>query len=46
MLELRNLTKKYVGIPVVSSVSFVTTRGEVTGYLGPHGSGKLVETIV
>ena len=40
MLELRNVTKKYLGIPVVSSVSFVARRGEVTGYLGPNGSGK------
>jgi ABC-2 type transport system ATP-binding protein len=39
-LELRGVTKKYVGIPVVSAVSFTANRGDVTGYLGPNGSGK------
>ena len=40
MLELRGVTKKYSGIPVVSNVSFVARPGEITGYLGPNGSGK------
>jgi ABC-2 type transport system ATP-binding protein len=40
MLELRNLTKTFAGIPAVSRVSFVARPGEVTGYLGPNGSGK------
>jgi len=40
MLELRGVTKKYTGIPVVSGVNFVANRGEITGYLGPNGSGK------
>jgi len=40
MLELRNVTKRYSGIPAVSDVSFVARSGEVTGYLGPNGSGK------
>lgn len=40
MLELRGVTKKYIGIPVVSKVSFVAHPGEITGYLGPNGSGK------
>jgi ABC-2 type transport system ATP-binding protein len=40
MLELRNLTKRYSGIPVVDGVSFIAHPGEVTGYLGPNGSGK------
>jgi ABC-2 type transport system ATP-binding protein len=40
MLELRNVTKRYTGIPVVSGVSFIARPGEVTGYLGPNGSGK------
>jgi ABC-2 type transport system ATP-binding protein len=40
MLELRNLTKRYSGIPAVDGVSFVAQAGEVTGYLGPNGSGK------
>jgi ABC-2 type transport system ATP-binding protein len=40
MVELRNVTKRYSGIPAVSDVSFVARSGEVTGYLGPNGSGK------
>src|SRR6202167_1324593 len=40
MLELRNVTKLYSGIPVVKDVSFIARAGEVTGYLGPNGSGK------
>lgn len=40
MLELRDVTKRYSGIPVVGGVSFTARRGEVTGYLGPNGSGK------
>jgi ABC-2 type transport system ATP-binding protein len=40
MLELRNVTKQFLGPPVVDDVSFTATRGEVTGYLGPNGSGK------
>lgn len=40
MLELRSVTKRYSGIPVVHDVSFSARGGEVTGYLGPNGSGK------
>ncbi len=40
MLELRGVSKRYSGIPVVNGVSFTAARGEVTGYLGPNGSGK------
>jgi ABC-2 type transport system ATP-binding protein len=40
MLELRGITKRYTGIPVVNDVSFTARAGEVTGYLGPNGSGK------
>jgi ABC-2 type transport system ATP-binding protein len=40
MLELRGVTKRYTGIPVVSDVTFTAAAGEVTGYLGPNGSGK------
>jgi ABC-2 type transport system ATP-binding protein len=40
MLELRRVTKRYSGIPVVDDVSFAARAGEVTGYLGPNGSGK------
>jgi ABC-2 type transport system ATP-binding protein len=40
MLELRNVTKLYSGIPALQNASFVAKAGEVTGYLGPNGSGK------
>jgi ABC-2 type transport system ATP-binding protein len=40
MLELRNVYKRYSGIPAVQDVSFSARAGEVTGYLGPNGSGK------
>ena len=40
MLELRNVSKRFSGIPAVDDVSFVAHPGEVTGYLGPNGSGK------
>ncbi len=40
MLELRNVSKHFAGIPAVDDVSFCARQGEVTGYLGPNGSGK------
>lgn len=40
MLEIRNLSKHFAGIPAVDRVSFCARPGEVTGYLGPNGSGK------
>lgn len=40
MLELKNVSKSYRGIPAVQEVSFVLRAGEVLGYLGPNGSGK------
>jgi ABC-2 type transport system ATP-binding protein len=40
MLQLRNVYKRFSGIPAIDDVSFVARAGEVTGYLGPNGSGK------
>jgi ABC-2 type transport system ATP-binding protein len=40
MLEVRELTKRYHSIPAVDGVSFTVKAGEVSGYLGPNGSGK------
>jgi ABC-2 type transport system ATP-binding protein len=40
MLEVRQLTKLYTGIPAVDHVSFRIEPGEILGYLGPNGAGK------
>jgi ABC-2 type transport system ATP-binding protein len=40
MLELRGITKRFSGIPVVKDISFSVRPGEVLGYLGPNGAGK------
>jgi len=40
MLEIRNLTKRFNGIPAVESVSFTIRPGEILGYVGPNGAGK------
>jgi ABC-2 type transport system ATP-binding protein len=40
MLELRNVSKRFLGTAAVDDVSFVARAGEITGYLGPNGSGK------
>src|SRR6266852_4600064 len=40
MLELRKVSKQFLGIAAVDNVSFSARAGEVTGYLGPNGSGK------
>src|SRR5438874_1249062 len=40
MLELRSVSKRFLGISAVDAVSFQARAGEITGYLGPNGSGK------
>lgn len=40
MLELRGVSKYFLGIPAVDNVTFSARPGEITGYLGPNGSGK------
>lgn len=40
MLELRNLTKLYRGIPSIEDVNLTIAPGEIVGYLGPNGAGK------
>ncbi len=42
MLELRNVHKRFRGIVAVDDVSFSARAGEVTGYLGPNGSERLL----
>ena len=39
-LEVRQLTKRYRGIPAVDTVSFTIQPGEILGYVGPNGAGK------
>jgi simple sugar transport system ATP-binding protein len=40
LLELRNLTKEYRGIPAISDVSITLERGRVHAILGENGAGK------
>ena len=40
MIEVRDLTKRYGGVPAVDALSFDVRPGTVTGFLGPNGSGK------
>jgi ABC-2 type transport system ATP-binding protein len=40
MIEVRELTKRYGGTVAVDGLSFTVQPGQVTGFLGPNGSGK------
>jgi branched-chain amino acid transport system ATP-binding protein len=40
MLDIRGLTKHFLGVPALQSVSFSVHRGEIAGLIGPNGSGK------
>jgi ABC-2 type transport system ATP-binding protein len=40
VIEVRNLTKNYAGLPAVNAVHFAIRAGEVLGYLGHNGAGK------
>jgi len=40
MLELKNVSKSYRGIPAVVDVSMSVAAGEIVGFLGPNGAGK------
>jgi ABC-type branched-subunit amino acid transport system ATPase component len=40
MLEIRSLTKHFLGVPALHDVSFTVERGEIAGLIGPNGSGK------
>ena len=40
MIRIRNLTKRYGPVLGVDDLSFEVRPGQVTGFLGPNGSGK------
>src|SRR5579885_504522 len=40
VLELRNGTKEYRGVPAVKDVTFTLYRGEIHALLGENGAGK------
>ena len=40
VLQVRALTRQFVGLTAVSNVSFAVERGSVTALIGPNGAGK------
>ncbi|MDF1815819.1 MAG: ATP-binding cassette domain-containing protein [Verrucomicrobiales bacterium] len=40
MIEVSQLTKRYVGHTAVDRISFTVDKGEIVGFLGPNGAGK------
>ncbi len=40
MIEVQNLMRSYGRDPVIERVTFEVKKGEITGFLGPNGSGK------
>ena len=40
MIEIKNLTKKYVDFPAVSNLNLSIQKGEIFGFIGPNGAGK------
>jgi ABC-2 type transport system ATP-binding protein len=40
VIEIKNLSKIYSGVPAVDDASFVVRKGEVVGFVGLNGAGK------
>lgn len=40
VIEARNVTKKYSGVPAVKDASFTVHTGDVVGFVGLNGAGK------
>ena len=40
MVKIQNLSKNFGDNAVLSNVSFEINKGEIVGFLGPHGAGK------
>lgn len=40
VLEVKHLTKRFLGVKAVSGVNLVVDSGELVGLIGPNGSGK------
>jgi ABC-2 type transport system ATP-binding protein len=40
MIEVRHLSKRFVGRAAVDDITFSVGKGEVVGFLGPNGAGK------
>ena len=40
MIEIKNLTKKYVGKVAVEHLSLSVSDGDIYGFIGANGAGK------